>query len=158
MSELQHLTYLLFVFRSHDNLSKIVSEIPKLPLALSHPLHKYGVNMGREEKTFIPYAILDFCMMSWQPQKKEKQNKTKEAKQSSFGALTNQSSGNWTMLFLQKNLLSLVLKKNKTKNIAADHDKPTLSELNDAILTKEFSIVGVKKKTLPLIMRENQEY
>lgn len=115
MSELQHLTYLLFVFRSHDNLSKILSEIPKLPLALSHPLHKYGVNMGREEKTFIPYAILDFCMMSWQPQKKEKQNKTKEAKQSSFGALTNQSSGNWTMLFLQKNLLSLVLKKKQNK-------------------------------------------
>ena len=53
------------------------------------------------------------------------------------------------MLFSPKNFLSLVLKKkNKTKNIAADHDKPTLRELNDAILTKEFSFVGVKKKNI----------
>lgn len=52
------------------------------------------------------------------------------------------------MLFLRKNFLSLVLKKNKTKNIAADHDKPTLRALNDAIHTKEFSFVGVQKKNI----------
>lgn len=52
-----------------------------------------------------------------------------------------------------------VKKQNKTKDIAADHDKPTLRALNDAIHTKEFSFVGVqKKKTLQLIMWENQEY
>ena len=52
------------------------------------------------------------------------------------------------MLFLRKNFLSLVLKKKQNKNIAADHDKPTLRELNDAILTKEFSFVGVQKKNI----------